>query len=420
MADQIIQCPFCQGQLSISEELIGREVHCPLCQQTLIAASGGGSSPAENDFIPPPPMENNFTPPPPMRNNFTPPPPMGNNFTPPPPMRNNFTPPPSQSCDKAFIQDRKILRNFFAGIVAENKASGIGELLSGTFSVLFDIIFFAFTIFKRFSPNCDSQKILQAFKNIKNYDAFFLDRINVLPRYGKNEQSLVAPVQTLYEPAVSDYDDDNVVFKYENIDIGNFTYYVYSTEAISKIYTFEDQLLVYNGLWDYCTGSIIHEESNAFFFKDITDVSTETTYEEVETPLSFREVKNAFAKDFLFLNIIFGFLTLCVATIFIALGDDGDLEAKFSIPISIGISLLIWALAIYIFYLLHRNNSIYCRESETLTITASSGNSISITMLCDEWLNASKTSFIGKRSKAETIFNAIRKMIEEKKVDSNE
>ncbi|MBR2625630.1 MAG: hypothetical protein IKD23_04440 [Lentisphaeria bacterium] len=36
MADQIIQCPFCQGQLSISEELIGREVQCPLCQQILM------------------------------------------------------------------------------------------------------------------------------------------------------------------------------------------------------------------------------------------------------------------------------------------------------------------------------------------------------------------------------------------------
>ena len=42
MADQIIQCPFCQGQLSISEELIGREVQCPLCQQILMQTAVQG------------------------------------------------------------------------------------------------------------------------------------------------------------------------------------------------------------------------------------------------------------------------------------------------------------------------------------------------------------------------------------------
>lgn len=380
--------------------------------------------PTAPPVMPPPVMSPPVMPPPAM-----PPMQMGSNFVP-PPARQGFVPPPakqnfvpSSSGRSSVIQSRRVLRSFFAGIDAENKASGLGELLSGIFSTIFNIIFFAFTIFKKFSSNYTDKEVLQAFRNVKNSDQTLLAGINVLPRYGKNEQSLVAPVQILYEPAISDCDDDDddADFKYENLETDNCNYYVYSTESITKIYTFEDQLLVYNGLWDYCTGSIIHEESDAFFFKDITDISTETNYEEIDTPLSFGEVKNAFAKDFLFLNIIFGFLTLCVATIFIALGDlDGDLEAKFSIPISIGISLLIWAFAIYIFYLLHRDNSEYCRESETLTITASSGNRISITMLCDEWLNASKTSFIGQRSKAETVFNAIRKMIEEKKVDSNE
>lgn len=63
MADQIIRCPFCQGALSIGEELIGREIQCPLCRQTFIVASGEEFSPAGNSFMPPPmPGQGGFRP----------------------------------------------------------------------------------------------------------------------------------------------------------------------------------------------------------------------------------------------------------------------------------------------------------------------------------------------------------------------
>ena len=84
------------------------------------------------------------------------------------------------------------------------------------------------------------------------------------------------------------------------------------------------------------------------------------------------------------------------------------------------ISGSVWSwflLIIYIAWLVHRGEKNFHKISETFTITASSGRSITITMLCDDWLEANNGTFVGKRTDGEKVIQAVRKMIEEKKAD---
>ena len=59
MAEQLIQCPHCQGQLSIGEELFNIELQCPLCQKIFVyppAPQVQQMPQMQGQFIPPPPQ----------------------------------------------------------------------------------------------------------------------------------------------------------------------------------------------------------------------------------------------------------------------------------------------------------------------------------------------------------------------------
>lgn len=45
---EIINCPQCQRQLRVPEEMIGQPVKCPFCSATFTAAWGGGAPAREN------------------------------------------------------------------------------------------------------------------------------------------------------------------------------------------------------------------------------------------------------------------------------------------------------------------------------------------------------------------------------------
>ena len=59
----------------------------------------------------------------------------------------------------------------------------------------------------------------------------------------------------------------------------------------------------------------------------------------------------------------------------------------------------------------------YVRKSETLRITSTSGRSMEMSALCSEWIKAKNGKF-EQRTSNEKIFHAIRKMVEEKKMEA--
>ena len=113
MAEQIIQCPHCQAELSISDEFFGIELECPTCQNHFIF-----NAPEVPATPPPPPPR--LTPPPPQQNqdlrrlgnlggrlnlkrNAPPSAPAGE------PEENNDTP----AYSVPIVNERKIIRKFF-------------------------------------------------------------------------------------------------------------------------------------------------------------------------------------------------------------------------------------------------------------------------------------------------------------------
>ena len=170
--------------------------------------------------------------------------------------------------------------------------------------------------------------------------------------------------------------------------------FLYNLEEVIKIFTFEEQLFVFKAYWDYTTGKLFDESTEAFFFKDISDILTKNNYEytdcKMNSQIGFWE---AVKKHILFVTLFT--IAFC-----------GPLGFLISAAIAYNIEK-------------NKTFKVLTKKSETFLITANSGNSTGITILCDEWVSAKNgTRYI--RTDGEKIIHAIRKMIEEKKATANE
>ena len=319
---------------------------------------------------------------------------------------------------------RKMLATFFSNIAAANSLAksveSIADSVDGDAGVAAKgfAAFFSFAIRKNAANKVVIDNIYNIFNQVREHDLGYLETLDVLPRFGKKSSQLVAESHTLYSPLISED------AKYEFDERGEF---IYSKEEVTKVYTFEDQLLVFTALWDYTTGELYNEQTEAFFFKDITDISTENSYDKVKTvdwvtppppeikpfPVKiFCCITGALIVLWVILSLIFGFVERHLAVAAELFG---------------GLILLILFLWAFI-YDLKCQKKIFPRKvetikrvraSETFTITSTSGRSIGMTILCDGWFEA-KNGKYEKRSDGEKIIHAIRKMIEEKKVAVNE
>lgn len=324
---------------------------------------------------------------------------------------------------------RKILAAFFSEIAeannmanqvmnaAENVSGDFRETAKGFAAVI------AFFIRKKATANVVVNDIYKIFKDIRKQDLEHINQLDVLPRFGKSASQLVADDHTLYSPLIV---GDG---KYKFDDNGEF---IYAKEELTKIYTFEDQLLIFTALWDYTTGELYNERSEAFFFKDITDISTTNNYEIIKTVNLVTppppELKPFPVKAYWISFAIYAIIWFIILIINREAGQNLDdctnisiLLGLISLPIII---FILWPL-IYDLKNLKKitpvevENIKRVRASETFSITSTSGRSIGMTMLCNGWFEANNGKF-EERTDGEKIIHAIRKMIEEKKVIANE
>jgi len=195
------------------------------------------------------------------------------------------------------------------------------------------------------------------YDEVRDLDMEYLEKLNVLARFGKNKQQLVAPMQTLFSPAFAGVED---LRHFQSVTSENDGVYRYNLEEVTKIYTFEDQLFIYTGVWAYAIGKMISEKTEAFFFKDITDMRTEST---------FKIQKKYEPKGCL--SILIPWLGKPIETVY--------------------------------------------KESESFVLTAASGNSIGLNIGFEDAVRVTGATYTS-RNDNEKIVHAIRKMIEEKKV----
>lgn len=390
--------------------------------------------------------------------------------------------------DSIYLEScRKILRNFFLTV---NRQKSFFDFILTVGSCI-TIIPIIFLIIRHFIIPKPSQ-IIDTFRKLKINDSKFIRGIDILPRFGKKTTQLVGPSVTLFSPAIEDHDDDEFSYKCELLENDDDSVeYIYTTESVTKVYTFPDQLFIYHGIWDYTGGRFVHEETDAFFFKDITNISTEHEYEKVKVDkIPFKEYLLAKGikglLKFTFIAIIFVWIATFVWHLidrpsvemrniesrmdlivnnrlmsyeltdtekkfkkeYKLAGKKEDIKHKYRevfkneeekrcesmqerhwnnvmepyawIGSIIAISIpVLYLIILWLAWCVLTAKYIYVRYSDTITIKSSSGDDISITMLCDEWLDANHGVLTGERSDAEKTFHVIRKMIEEKKVEYN-
>ena len=199
------------------------------------------------------------------------------------------------------------------------------------------------------------------YDEVQDLDLEYLNKLNVLARFGKDKTQLVAPMQTLFAPAFGGVEG---VKHFASIVSEDDALYRYNLEEVTKIYTFEDQIFIYTGVWAYSIGKMISETTEAFFFKDITDIRTESIFKihEIHIPKG------------------------CLSIIIPACGKSIEKVYK---------------------------------ESERFVLTSSSGHSIGLTIGFEEAISVTGATYT-KRNDNERVIHAIRKMIEEKKVMKND
>ena len=235
--------------------------------------------------------------------------------------------------------------------------------------------------------------IVSAYHKVQSEDMAYLESLDMLPYVGKDSSQLVAKPRTLFSPAV-DCDED-----YKEALVGKYDEFVYSLESIMKIYIFEDQLVTVKALWDYTTGTLFNECSEAFFFRDITNVSTTNAYMKVYPKISL-------LKQFLVTIAVIGVLLIISA----ACHDDEAAAFVFCVSCLALVGFFVYAICKFL-----KRDFTRIRHYETFTITASSGQGMGISILCNEWLAASNATF-KKRTDTASVIQAVRKMVEEKKV----
>lgn len=260
--------------------------------------------------------------------------------------------------------------------------------------------------------------VYDSFQMLKAHDTFYLENVNILSRYGKDLSQTVSEPKTLFSPLIDADSEDDYDVKYafcKNRQGG--LDFIYSSELVTKLYTFEDQLFVYNAIWDYSLGCIRAEKTETFFFKDISDMSTLTEYKAVSMKGAWKD--DSGRRNLFICSATITLLLLCVGLIFrhqcFCLGCSDGASIAFIIPFSL---CVLTSIGLMIAWLkggrFQKTGEMFVRASETFKISASSGNSISTTIVCNEWLEANKATYV-KRSDGEKVIQAIRKMIEEKK-----
>ncbi|MBE6389828.1 MAG: hypothetical protein E7043_06610 [Lentisphaerae bacterium] len=488
MVEKIIKCPHCQSELSVDEQYFGMQLQCPVCRKEFTAEKQD-QEPDKNNGVPKLKL--------PASDRSK----IGNVLD-----RDKINA-ANYGVDKAaaplsnaeyshLILCRKVIRKYFNSLRSTKSLADVLTVLT-SFTIIVPVIL----LIRRLTLPRPSF-IVNCFRQLKRGDTAVINGIDVLARFGKSAGRLVSAPVTLFSPAIDD-DGDDFSYKYGWVDHGGDALeYVYSSESVTKVYTFPDQLFVYRGIWDYMTGKFIHEETETFFFKDITNISSENEYEEIENErIPFGEIikqyKNAFKK--LIIGIIIALPLIWGAAYLWHIidrpsmevnkkeivkkvdfiindkrnnwrwyGEDGEFKKNYSQAsdkkksevrqnyidklvaeadqkiaenrelqyarhwedfkiwawvgtfIAAG-SPLLFIVILLLIWLCSDPGSSYYRISDTLTITAGSGDDISITILCDEWLDANHGVLTGKvRSSGEQSFQAIRKMVEEKKVELNE
>ncbi|MBQ9755037.1 MAG: hypothetical protein IJV93_09860 [Lentisphaeria bacterium] len=315
---------------------------------------------------------------------------------------------------------RKKLAAFFSNVRAANSLANAVENLASAGNEITEAVGkgAASLIRSNATTNAVIDDIYTIFDQVRTRDIEHLDSLDILPRFGKDNSQLAAESHTLYTPLISEGG------KYIFNKNGEF---IYSKEEVTKIFTFEDQLLVFTALWDYTTGELYNEQTEAFFLKDITDISTENKYDRVKT-VNWITPPPPRVKPFpvKIYCIIFGvFLSLLIPAAILLFFTSREVPVTLEVTCGVGLLIvLLWAF-------IHDTGNLKkispikvetvkrVRASETFSITSSSGRSIGMTILCDGWFEANNGKF-EQRSDNEKIIHAIRKMIEEKKVAANE
>jgi hypothetical protein len=286
--------------------------------------------------------------------------------------------------------DRVILSSFFEKVKPESDLESVVDMLC-----------FNFMTAKQFA----------AFNRVKAIDHEYWKNLDILKRFGKNTSQLVAEPQMLTEPVMAVPKSDNVEPKVAYfVDKEGDWHLANSLVYITKLYTFENQLFAYRAVWDYTSQCVWHEDTEAFFFTDITNISTSTVYgSAVERILPSKKVPAALVV----LGILLGIITMAVGYAVI-----GFLIILFFVGI-----------AAISYYLMIKKRKRSVRRLEMFDIQSSSGSTFSISMVSEEWLKIKRNLYHKKanwmegvttRSEEEKIIHAIRKMIEEKKVALNE
>ena len=416
MAEKTIVCPHCQQELNIDEQYLGMEVECPICNQSFTAQAASsvknafqqiknasaqlGNSVGENlrhvqfDAI-----KNTLQ----QIKNVA----AARQEEQEEEEEENFRQMQLNAIDTndPYAEDRLKLVKFFKKAEGVQAASGIAKILADVCDGL-GVIFQIFSFILEFFSKAD-RKILYLFNSVQNRDMKFLENLDVLPAYGKKQSQLVADCYTLYSPAMNyAAETEGPDFKYAISKEDKS--FLYSLEEVIKIFTFEDQLFIFKAYWDYTTGKLFDESTEAFFFRDITDISTKNSYEymKMKNNISFGDAITKHRKTILIFSAITSILVALPSQSFNALY----------------ISFLTMLFIVSILcYLIEKSKTIkvLTKKCETFVISANSGNSIGITMLCKEWIKA-KNGIHNQRTNGEKIIHAIRKMIEEKKVTVNE
>ena len=406
MAEKTIFCPHCNQELSIDEQFLGMEVECPICNKTF-AATEKKIAVAPVTAQAEPEVANNVS-----LNllgkqgvdlaknilNFAAPKVKSMMST----VADNINNRNDNSDTSDSSDDRVILSSFFEKVKPESDLESVVDMLC-----------FNFMTAKQFA----------AFNRVKATDHEYWKNLDILKRFGKDTSQLVAEPQMLTEPVMAVAKSDNVDPKAAYfVDQTGEWHLANSLVYITKLYTFEDQLFAYRAIWDYASQCVWNEDTEAFFFTDITNISTSTVYgSAIERILP--------SKMIVAVAMIIGIMLLMVCCIIAACNDDfsGILVLGFILcVVSIFIGILI-----NISKTKRRKRSV--RRLEMFDIQSSSGSTFSISMLSDEWLKIKRNLYHKKanwmegviqdyttRSEEEKIIHAIRKMIEEKKVSGNE
>lgn len=191
-------------------------------------------------------------------------------------------------------------------------------------------------------------------------DMAYIDSLNILEQYGKDESELVSKVYTKFAP---DFEGAGLVdFAWRLGEDGKIRY---SIIEVTKAFMFQDQLMIFTASWDFIKGILMNETTYTFFYKDIVAINTSSVYD---------KTSNAW-----FIQLV-GMIPYV-----------GEYIAAF----------------------MKEKATIY-KTAETFDLISSSGNSIGLGVGFDQWVLAHGGQ-VPDKTDAEEMIRAIRKMVEEKK-----